>query len=148
MSDANLVLGYMDPNRVIGGDIRLDAGAARTAIAPLAAAMGMDVEEAALGVVRVANSAMLRALRRVTVERGIDGRQCTLLGLRWRRTDARRRAGPRLLHRHGDSFRPAPACSSALGCVSAQMSYAQQRTLRMAMDAWDAPRLTTTRGGR
>ena len=144
VSDANLVLGYMDPNRVIGGDIRLDAGAARAALAPLASAMGMTVEEAALGVVRVADSAMLRALRRVTVERGIDGRQCALLAFGG--------AGPMHAVALARAFSIAevivPAHSSvfsALGCASAGMSYAQQRTLRMAMDEWDAPRLDSAR---
>ena len=138
VSDANLVLGYMDPDRVIGGDIRLDAGAARAAIEPLASAMGMTVEEAALGVVRVANSAMLRALRRVTVERGIDGRHCALLAFGG--------AGPMHAVELARAFSIAtvivPTHSSvfsALGCVSAEMSYAQQRTLRMAMDDWNAP---------
>ena len=77
---ANLVLGYMDPERVIGGDIRLDAGAARAVIAPLTSALDMTVEEAALGIVRIANATML-ALCRVMVERRIDGHRCTLLAL-------------------------------------------------------------------
>ena len=144
VSDANLVLGYMDPDRVFGGDIRLDAAAARAAIAPLASAMGRSVEETALGVIRVADSTMLRALRRVTVERGIDGRRCTLLAFGG--------AGP--MHAVGlaRAFSIArvivPARSSvfsALGCVGAEMSYAQQRTLRMAMDDWDAQRLDRVR---
>ena len=144
VSDANLVLGYMDPDQVIGGDIRLDAAAARAAIAPLAATMDMTVEEAALGVVRVANSSMLRALRRVTVERGIDGRQCTLLAFGG--------AGPMHAVELARAFSidtvVVPAQSSvfsALGCASAGMSYAQQRTLRMAMDDWDCARLNRAR---
>ena len=144
VSDANLVLGYMDPDRVIGGDIRLDAAAARAAIEPLASAMGMTVEEAALGVVRVANSAMLRALRRVTVERGIDGRRCALLAFGG--------AGPMHAVELARAFSIAtvivPAHSSvfsALGCVGAEMSYAQQRTLRMAMDEWNVPALEQAR---
>ena len=144
VSDANLVLGYMDPNRVIGGDIRLDASAARAAVAPLASAMDMAVEEAALGMVRVANSTMLRALRRVTVERGIDGRQCTLLAFGG--------AGPMHAVELARAFSIGtvivPAQSSvfsALGCVSAAMSYAQQRTLRMGMDEWDAQRIDRAR---
>ena len=144
VSDANLVLGYMDPDRMIGGDIRLDAGAARAVVAPLASAMGVTEGEAALGIVRVANSAMLRALRRVTVERGIDGRQCTLLAFGG--------AGPMHAVELARAFSIesviVPAHSSvfsALGCVSAEMSYAQQRTLRMAMDNWDAERLLAAR---
>ena len=144
VSDANLVLGYMDPDRVIGGDIRLDPTAARAAIAPLAAAMNSSVEAAALGVVRVANSAMLRALRLVTVERGVDGRRCALLAFGG--------AGPMHAVELARAFSIAevivPAHSSvfsALGCAGAQMSYAQQCTLRMAADDWDAQRLDRTR---
>ena len=144
VSDANLVLGYMDPDRVIGGDIRLDPAAARAAIAPLASAMGTTVEAAALGVVRVANSAMLRALRGVTVERGIDGRRCALLAFGG--------AGPMHAVELARAFSIAgvivPAHSSvfsALGCVSAKMSYAQQRTLRMAVGDWDVERLDRAR---
>ena len=106
VSDANLVLGYMAPDRIIGGDIRVDPAAARTAVAPLASAMGMSVEAAALGVVRVANSTMLRALRRVTVERGVDGRQCHAPRLRRRRSHARGRSGSRLFHCQGGRSRP------------------------------------------
>ena len=144
VSDANLVLGYMDPDRVIGGDIRLDAGAAAAAIAQLASAMDMTVGLAALGVVRVANSTMIRALRRVTVERGIDGRQCTLVAFGG--------AGPMHAVELARAFSIdtviVPAHSSvfsALGCSGASMSYAQQRTLRMAMDDWDASRLNGAR---
>ena len=79
VTDANLVLGYMDVERVLGGNVRLDAALAHDVIAPLSHAMDMTPEAAALGVVKVANAAMLRALRRVTVERGVDERGCTLL---------------------------------------------------------------------
>ena len=144
VSDANLVLGYMAPDRVIGGDVRVDLAAARAAVAPLASAMGMSVEAAALGVVRVADSTMLRALRRVTVERGVDGRRCTLLAFGG--------AGPMHAVALARAFSIArvivPAHSSvfsALGCAGARMSYAQQRTLRMAVDEWDARRLERVR---
>jgi N-methylhydantoinase A len=144
VSDANLVLGYMDPERVVGGGLRLDVEAARKALAQLAVEMDMTVEEAALGVVRVANSAMVRALRRITVERGIDGRQCALL--------AYGGAGPmhavEVARAFGIAKVVVPANSSmfsALGCVSAEMSYAQQRTLRMAVGAWDRARLDEAR---
>ena len=144
VTDANLVLGYMDAARVLGGGLRLDTGAARDAIAPLSAAMDMTTEAAALGVVRVANAAMLRALRRVTVERGVDGRRCTLLAFGG--------AGPLHAVALARAFSIAdvvvPAHSSifsALGCVGAEMSYAQQRTLRMAADAWDEERVKRVR---
>ncbi len=144
VTDANLLLGYMATDRVLGGDVHLDARAAHDVIAPLSAAMDMTPEAAALGVVRVANAAMLRALRRVTVERGVDGRSCTLLAFGG--------AGPMHAVALARAFSidkvVVPAHSSmfsALGCVGAEMSYAQQRTLRMAADSWDQARVDGVR---
>ena len=144
VTDANLMLGYMDVERVLGGNVRLDAPLARAAIAPLSQAMEMTPEAAALGVVRVANAAMLRALRRVTVERGVDGRTCTLLAFGG--------AGPMHAVALARAFSidkvVVPAHSSmfsALGCVVAEMSYAQQRTLRVAACAWDQARVDMAR---
>ena len=144
VTDANLVLGYMDADRIIGGTLALDLTAARDALAPLAAQMNMSIEVAALGVVKVVNSAMVRSLRRVTVERGIDGRQCTLL--------AYGGAGPMHAVEIARAFGIAKviipvhsSAFSALGCVSAEMSYSQQRTVRMAAGDWDANRLQAVR---
>ncbi len=144
VTDANLALGYMDAGRVLGGDVHLDTDAARDVIAPLGTAMGMTAEAAALGIVRVANAAMLRALRRVTVERGVDGRTCTLLAFGG--------AGPMHAVALARTFSidrvVVPAHSSmfsALGCVGAEMSYAQQRTLRVAAEAWDRTRVERAR---
>ena len=144
VTDANLVLGYMDVERVLGGNVRLDAALARGVIAPLSQAMDMTPEAAALGVVKVANAAMLRALRRVTVERGVDGRTCTLLAFGG--------AGPMHAVALARAFSidkvVVPAHSSmfsALGCVGAEMSYAQQLTLRVASDSWDGERVDRAR---
>src|ERR1700724_3938223 len=79
ITDANAVLGYRNPETRRGDRIGLDIEAARRAIAPIAQALTLSLEETALGIVKVANATMARALRRVTVERGIDGRDCTLL---------------------------------------------------------------------
>ncbi|MBZ0216536.1 MAG: hydantoinase/oxoprolinase family protein, partial [Fimbriimonadaceae bacterium] len=140
VSDANLVLGYMDPDRLLGGGLKLDLELARRAVSAVADDMNMTIADAAIGIVRVANSAMVRALRRVTVERGLDGRQCTLL--------AYGGAGPmhavEVARAFGISKVVIPAHSSvfsALGCVSAEMSYSQQRTVRMTVDQWDNERL-------
>lgn len=145
VTDANLVLGYMDAERKIaGGALALDVAAARAALLPLAAEMNMSVEAAALGIVKVVNSAMVMALRRVTVERGVDGRQCVLL--------AYGGAGPmhavEVARAFGISKVIVPSHSgvfSALGCVSAEMSYSQQRTVRMPAGEWDAARLQAVR---
>ncbi len=79
ITDANAVLGYLDPEAVLGDTIRIDVEKARAALAPVATALGLSIEATALGIVKVANATMARALNRVTVERGIDGRDCTLL---------------------------------------------------------------------
>jgi N-methylhydantoinase A len=74
VTDANLVLGRLRPNAFLGGRMTLDLAAARAAVGGLGSAMGLSHEEAALGIVRVANEAMARALRVISVQRGIDPR--------------------------------------------------------------------------
>ena len=79
VTDANLVLGRLAPGSGLAGGVALDAGAARAAVGALADELGMDELEAAEGIVRVANQEMVRALRVVTVERGVDPRGFALL---------------------------------------------------------------------
>jgi N-methylhydantoinase A len=85
VTDANLVLGRFGGADLLGGDFKLDEGRAVEALTSLAremsAAGGREVSatEAALGVVRVVNAGMERALRAVSVERGFDPRGCTLV---------------------------------------------------------------------
>ncbi|RLM63593.1 hydantoinase/oxoprolinase family protein [Halorubrum sp. Atlit-8R] len=75
VTDADLVLGYVGADTDLGGDLSLDAAAARDALADLADEAGMEGPvAAALGVHRVANADMTRAIRSVTVERGHDPR--------------------------------------------------------------------------
>ncbi len=82
VTDANLALGRLDAGQFLGGSgaMALDVAAAEAALAGLGARLGgLSVQEAALGVVRVANARMERALRRVSVERGHDPRGFTLV---------------------------------------------------------------------
>jgi len=79
VTDANLALGYLAPESRLAGGVALDAGAAAAAIASLAGSLGLAELETAEGIVRVANQEMVRALRVVTVERGIDPRRFALL---------------------------------------------------------------------
>ena len=74
VSDANVVLGYLPP-RLLGGDMELDVAAARRAVETIGRALGLSVEEAAKGIVDIANETMLGALRLVTVQRGLDPRE-------------------------------------------------------------------------
>ena len=82
VTDANLTLGRLDAQQFLGGSgaMALDMAAAEAALAELGERLGgLSVQEAALGVVRVANARMERALRRVSVERGHDPRGFTLV---------------------------------------------------------------------
>ena len=79
VTDANLVLGRLRSEAFLGGRMRLDREAAVQAVAGLAGAMGVSLEEAAEGIVRVANEHMARALRVISVQRGIDPRDYTLV---------------------------------------------------------------------
>jgi N-methylhydantoinase A len=79
VTDANLLLGRLDAGSELAGGVALDGEAAHAAVAGLADDLGLDVLEAAEGILRVANQEMVRALRVVTVERGIDPRDFALL---------------------------------------------------------------------
>ena len=82
VTDANLVLGRLDAGQFLGGSgaMELNVAASEEALAELGGRLGgLSLHEAALGVLRVANARMERALRRVSVERGHDPRDFTLV---------------------------------------------------------------------
>lgn len=79
VTDANLVLGRLRPEAFLGGGMRLDVAAACREVARVGQALGLGVEEAAAGIVRVANEHMARALRVMSVERGVDPAGLTLV---------------------------------------------------------------------
>lgn len=81
VTDAHLVLGRLHPDHFLGGSdtLTLAPAAAHDALARLGEPLGLSAEAAALGVLRVANATMERALRRVSVERGHDPRGYALL---------------------------------------------------------------------
>jgi N-methylhydantoinase A len=79
VTDANLLLGYLAADAPLAGGVTLDRGASERAIAELADELELSPLECAAGIVRVANAEMIRALRVVTVQRGIDPRRYALL---------------------------------------------------------------------
>ena len=79
VTDANLVLGLLPADGALAGGVALDGEAAERAVTGLADSLGLSAREAAAGIIRVANAEMLRALRVMTVERGIDPRGYALL---------------------------------------------------------------------
>jgi N-methylhydantoinase A len=79
VTDANLLLGHLPGDAPLAGGVRLDRDAAERAVGALAERLGLEPSACAEGIVRVANAEMLRALRVVTVERGIDPRDHALI---------------------------------------------------------------------
>ena len=79
VTDANLVLGYLDPARFLGGRRRLDGAAAEAAVDAIAASLGIDRLSAARGIQRVVNTTMAEGVRLVSVRRGVDPRRFALL---------------------------------------------------------------------
>jgi N-methylhydantoinase A len=79
VTDANVVLGYLSADAPLGGGVELDSQAAEDAVAGLAQQLGLDTNTCAEGIRRVAGAEMIRALRVVTVQRGIDPRRYALM---------------------------------------------------------------------
>jgi len=78
VTDAHVVLGHIRAARM-GGEVLLDADAARRAVASLAERLGTSIARTARAMIDAANAEMTRALRRLSVERGIDPRRCVLV---------------------------------------------------------------------
>jgi N-methylhydantoinase A len=150
VTDANLVLGRIDPGYFLGGEIPLHAEASRAAIdRACAAPLGIDVEATARGIIAVANATMVRALRLVTVQRGYDPREFVLVAFGG--------AGP--LHANALAVElgvprvvvpPHPGVFSAAGLLLAEVQHVVTATEVVALDALttDALRERFSRLGR
>jgi N-methylhydantoinase A len=79
VTDAALVLGYLDPDYFLAGRMKLDIAAARVAISRVAAPLGIDVEEAAAGIISLASEHMVKAIQEITVNEGYDPKDSVLL---------------------------------------------------------------------
>jgi len=79
VTDANVVLGRIDPEAVLGGTLSIDAEAAFRAVAAMAGVLDMSVSDTALGIVAIAEDVMTGAIRTVSVEQGSDLTTASLL---------------------------------------------------------------------
>lgn len=79
VTDANVVLGRLLPDAFLGGTMSLDAEQAQSAVAKIARHLHTSIEEAALGIIRIVNANMEAAIRVISVERGSDPREFTLV---------------------------------------------------------------------
>ncbi|MBV9325480.1 MAG: hydantoinase/oxoprolinase family protein [Chloroflexi bacterium] len=135
VTDANLVLGRLNPAFFLGGEIQLDAEAARRAIAEhVATPLGLSVEAAAEGILRVVNATMIRGMRSVSVEKGYDPRDFALVafggGGPVHASDLARDFGaPHIL------VPLAPGVTSALGLLLADLRYDFSATYLRPLEA-------------
>ena len=81
VTDALVVLGYIDPQHFLGGEMPLDLAAARTACARLGARLGTDAVKAAWGIWEIAKVEMVRALRAQFAQRGLDPREFAIISM-------------------------------------------------------------------
>ena len=80
VTDAQIVLGRLDPDMALGGDLQLDADLSRKAVEEkIAKPLGMTVKDAALGIIRIINNNMALAIRSNSVARGIDPREFSIM---------------------------------------------------------------------
>lgn len=79
VTDANLIAGRINRDYFLGGDLQVSEDLARNAMQKIADALGVSVEEAALGVIRIANANMINALKLVSVRRGYDPREFAMI---------------------------------------------------------------------
>lgn len=118
VSDANVVLGYLPPV-LLGGDMALDVEGARAAVKRIGDVIGLSAEDAAKGIIDIANEVMLGALRVITVQRGLDPRDFGIVAFGG--------AGPlhanalaELLGCYPVVVPPSPGVLSALGFLEAE----------------------------
>ncbi|HEV7882276.1 MAG TPA: hydantoinase/oxoprolinase family protein, partial [Solirubrobacteraceae bacterium] len=145
VTDANLLLGRLDADAPLAGGVALDRDAAERAVGALADALELDLVACAEGIVRVANAEMVRALRVMTVEQGIDPRRFALLAFGG--------AGPLHAAAIADELGMAtilcPRASgvlSALGLAAADRRATEQRTVLLAGEELTDDALAAARG--
>ena len=143
VTDANLLLGRLGPGGLLGGEMRLDASAAATAIDRLAAQLRLSAVETARGIVAVVNANMAGAVRLVTVQRGVDPSGLTLLAFGG--------AGPlhagalaRELGIRAIVVPPSPGLLCALGLLVEELRTDAVRTCVTRLDADDPRRGSTS----
>lgn len=140
VTDANLVLGRLDPDDFLGGGMRLDLNAARKAVQGLANRLGLGLNETAEGILTILNSNMANAIRSRTVQKGIDPRGFALVAMGG--------AGPL----HGVEVAamigvpevivpPYPGITSAMGLLTTDLKYDLTRTQFQTSEAIDIDRL-------
>jgi N-methylhydantoinase A len=140
VTDANLVLGRIDPASFLGGAMTLDLPAATAVVQRFADEVGLGLEEAALGILTIVNANMANAIRSRTVQKGIDPRGFALVAFGG--------AGPlhavevaRALAIRAVLVPPHPGITSAMGLLTTDLLYDAVRTCFQISGALDPARI-------
>jgi N-methylhydantoinase A len=141
VTDANLILGYINPGHLIGGALKLNAARAREVFQErIARPMGLPLEEAAYGAHRIAAANMMRAIRAVSTERGRDPRDYALVAFGGNgpvfACAMARELGMRTI-----LIPPAPGLFSAFGLLYARVEHHYGRSFRRLLCGIDVERL-------
>jgi N-methylhydantoinase A len=130
VTDANLLLGRLNPDYFLGGKLRLDRDRAKNAVREIGKRLNMSVEDAALGITRISTANMVQAIREVTIERGADPRYFVLVPFGG--------AGPtqgtdiaEALDIDSIIVPPYPGITSALGLICSDLRVDLMRTVLM-----------------
>ncbi len=140
VTDANIVLGRLDPDDFLGGAMKLDAAASHAVIGALAERLGLSVIEAAEGVITIINANMANAIHSRTVQKGIDPRGFSLVALGGAgplhgAEVARQLAIPEVI------VPPWPGITSAMGLLTTDLRYDEVRTQFQVSTTVDLDRL-------
>jgi len=144
VTDANLLLGYLNPGHLVGGELTLDAELARETFEQrIAAPLGLELAHAAHGAHQIAAAAMIRAIKSVSSERGRDPRQFSLFafggnGPLFAATMARSLGMSRIV------VPPAPGLFSSFGLLYAEVEHHYSRALRRVLRDADPAELEAT----
>ena len=141
ITDANLILGYLNPAYLVGGELRLNADQARDVFEDkIAKPLGLSLAHAAYGAYQIAASNMMRAIRAVSTERGRDPREYTLFAFGGN--------GPLFAAGMAEALRmrrivvpPSPGLFSSFGLLYADVEHHYSRTLRRLLRTTDPQEL-------
>ena len=143
VTDAQVVLGRIDPENFLGGEMILEPRRAKDAVQSLADPLGLSLEEAAEGIITIANSNMAAAIRSRTVQRGLDPREFALVAF----------GGAGALHAAELAetldipevvVPPYPGINSAMGLLTTDLRYDQMHTVLMLNSAFNFDRVNAS----
>jgi N-methylhydantoinase A len=140
LTDANVIAGRINPGYFLGGRMQLDVQASHDALARIARLLGVEVADAALGVIRIANANMIHLLKLVSVRRGRDPREFAMVafgggGSMHACSLARELKVPRVL------IPPAPGHFSAWGMLASDLRQDLVQTRLARLDGLDPQEL-------